>query len=46
MSKLKFGVVSKRYVQCGLVDMYSKVGLVTYAKRVFDMNQDRINGAC
>nr|XP_017246079.1 PREDICTED: pentatricopeptide repeat-containing protein At1g31790-like [Daucus carota subsp. sativus] len=43
---IKFGVVSKSYVQCGLVDMYSKVGLVPYAKRVFDMNEDRKNGAC
>lgn len=43
---IKFGVVSKSYVQCGLVDMYSKVGLVRYAKRVFDMNEDRKNGAC
>ncbi|KAL8104189.1 pentatricopeptide repeat-containing protein At1g31790 [Apium graveolens] len=43
---IKFGVASRSYVQCGLVDMYSKVGLVKYAKRVFDMNQDRKNGAC
>lgn len=43
---IKFGVVSKSYVQCGLVDMYSKVGLVRCAKRVFDMNEDRKNGAC
>ncbi|WOH11471.1 hypothetical protein DCAR_0830958 [Daucus carota subsp. sativus] len=43
---IKFGVVSKSYVQCGLVDMYSKVGLVKYAKRVFDMNEDGKNGAC
>lgn len=43
---IKYGLVSKSYVQCGLVDMYGKVGLIKNAKRVFEMNGEGRNSAC
>ncbi|GJZ26706.1 zinc finger, CCHC-type containing protein [Tanacetum coccineum] len=43
---IKLGLASKSYVQCGLVNMYGKFGLMNDAKRVFDMNESRRNRAC
>ncbi|CAK9168546.1 unnamed protein product [Ilex paraguariensis] len=35
---INLGVNLKSYVQCGLVDMYGKFGLVKDARRVFEIN--------
>ncbi|CAK9170313.1 unnamed protein product [Ilex paraguariensis] len=43
---IKLGVNLKSYVQCGLVDMYGKFGLVRDARRVFEMNGVKKNAAC
>nr|GEX36337.1 hypothetical protein [Tanacetum cinerariifolium] len=43
---IKLGLASKSYVQCGLVNMYGKFGLITDAKRVLNMNESRRNRAC
>ncbi|GJY07129.1 pentatricopeptide repeat-containing protein [Tanacetum coccineum] len=43
---IKLGLASKSYVQCGLVNMYGKFGLMNDAKRVFYMNESRRNRAC
>ncbi|GJZ42279.1 kinase-like domain, phloem protein 2-like protein [Tanacetum coccineum] len=43
---IKLGLASKSYVQCGLVNMYGKFGLISDAKRVFNMNESRRNRAC
>ncbi|GJR68402.1 pentatricopeptide repeat-containing protein [Tanacetum coccineum] len=43
---IKLGLALKSYVQCGLVNMYGKFGLMNDAKRVFDMNESRRNRAC
>ncbi|KAI3756132.1 hypothetical protein L1987_55946 [Smallanthus sonchifolius] len=43
---IKLGLASKGYVQCGLVNMYGKFGLVQHAKRVFNVNGSRRNRAC
>ncbi|XP_071737318.1 pentatricopeptide repeat-containing protein At1g31790 [Rutidosis leptorrhynchoides] len=43
---IKLGLASKSYVQCGLVHMYGKFGLINDAKKVFDMNESRRNRAC
>nr|GEW13756.1 pentatricopeptide repeat-containing protein At1g31790 [Tanacetum cinerariifolium] len=43
---IKLGLASKSYVQCGLVNMYGKFGLISDAKRVFIMNESRRNRAC
>ncbi|CAK9152927.1 unnamed protein product [Ilex paraguariensis] len=43
---IKLGVNLKSYVQCGLVDMYGKFGLVRNARRVFEMNGVKKNAAC
>ncbi|KVH91328.1 pentatricopeptide repeat-containing protein At1g31790 [Cynara cardunculus var. scolymus] len=43
---IKSGLASKSYVQCGLVNMYGKFGLIKDAKRVFYMNGRMQNNAC
>ncbi|KAL8239231.1 hypothetical protein R6Q59_015798 [Mikania micrantha] len=43
---IKLGLASKSYVQCGLVNMYGKFGLIENAKRAFDVNEKRRNRAC
>ncbi|GJV56059.1 kinase-like domain, phloem protein 2-like protein [Tanacetum coccineum] len=43
---IKLGLASKSYVQCGLVNMYGKFGLMNDANRVFNMNESRRNRAC
>ncbi|GJY97249.1 pentatricopeptide repeat-containing protein [Tanacetum coccineum] len=43
---IKLGLASKSYVQCGLVNMYGKFGLISDAKRVFNMNGSWRNRAC
>uniref|UniRef100_A0AAP0DV80 Pentatricopeptide repeat-containing protein n=1 Tax=Deinandra increscens subsp. villosa TaxID=3103831 RepID=A0AAP0DV80_9ASTR len=43
---IKLGLASKSYVQCGLVNMYGKFGLIEDAKRVFNVNENRRNRAC
>lgn len=43
---IKLGLESKSYVQCGLVNMYGKFGLINDAKRVFNVNENRRNVAC
>nr|GEZ49015.1 hypothetical protein [Tanacetum cinerariifolium] len=43
---IKLGLASESYVQCGLVNMYGKCGLMNDAKRVFDMKEIRRNRAC
>ncbi|KAJ0802251.1 putative tetratricopeptide-like helical domain superfamily [Helianthus annuus] len=43
---IKLGLASKSYVQCGLVNMYGKFGLIKDAKRVFNMNWSMRNRAC
>lgn len=39
-STIKLGLESDAYVQCGLVDMYGKCGLLREAKRVFETQND------
>lgn len=43
---VKLGLVSDAYVQCSLIDMYGRSGLVREAKLVFEMIDDRTNIAC
>lgn len=43
---IKLGLVYKRFVQCALVGMYGKFGLLKDARRVFEMNGKRRNNAC
>ncbi|GJX61133.1 pentatricopeptide repeat-containing protein [Tanacetum coccineum] len=43
---IKLGLASKSYMQCGLVNMYGKFGLMNDAKRVFYMKEGRRNRAC
>ncbi|GJU46116.1 pentatricopeptide repeat-containing protein [Tanacetum coccineum] len=43
---IKLGLASKSYVQCGLVNMYGKFGLMNDAKMVFYINYSRRNRAC
>lgn len=43
---IKLGVESNTFVQCGLVDMYGRSGLLSDAKGVFKMISDRGNAAC
>lgn len=43
---IKLGLDTDAYVQCGLVDMYGKSGLLRDAKKVFEMSSDRRNNAC
>nr|XP_043628777.1 pentatricopeptide repeat-containing protein At1g31790 [Erigeron canadensis] len=43
---IKLGLASESYVQCGLVNMYGKFGLINDAKRVFNMNDSKRNHAC
>lgn len=43
---IKLGLASKSYVQCGLVNMYGKFGLINDAKRVFNMNENKRNREC
>ncbi|KAI9154218.1 hypothetical protein LWI28_022860 [Acer negundo] len=45
-SAIKMGLESNDYVQCGLVDMYGKCGLLRDAKRVFGMISNKKNIAC
>ncbi|KDP37803.1 hypothetical protein JCGZ_06705 [Jatropha curcas] len=42
---IKLGVESNDFVQCGLIDMYSKCGIVRDAKRVFDVITDKAKTA-
>ncbi|XP_062101568.1 pentatricopeptide repeat-containing protein At1g31790-like [Humulus lupulus] len=43
---IKLGLDTDVYVQCGLVDMYGRSGLVREAKRVFEMCCDKSSNAC
>ncbi|GMN48606.1 hypothetical protein TIFTF001_017769 [Ficus carica] len=43
---IKLGFESNIYVQCGLVDMYGRSGLLREAKRVFEKSSDKRNSAC
>ncbi|KAK3032604.1 hypothetical protein RJ639_037368 [Escallonia herrerae] len=43
---IKLGLVSKNYVQSVLVGMYGRFGLVTDARRMFEINADGRNAAC
>lgn len=43
---IKLGLASDTYVQCGLIDMYGRIGLVRDARFVFEMINDRTNIAC
>ncbi|KAK1430797.1 hypothetical protein QVD17_13814 [Tagetes erecta] len=43
---IKLGLASNSYVQCGLVNMYGKFGLINDAKRVFNVNESNRNHAC
>lgn len=43
---VKIGIDSHDYVQCGLIDMYGKCGLVRDAMRVFEMIGNKNNAAC
>ncbi|KAA8521081.1 hypothetical protein F0562_011766 [Nyssa sinensis] len=45
-NSIKLGVESDIYVQCGLVDMYGKCGLLKDARRVFEMIEDKTNAVC
>ncbi|XP_054820038.1 pentatricopeptide repeat-containing protein At1g31790-like [Prosopis cineraria] len=45
-SAIKLGLVSDAYVECGLIDMYGRTGLVREAKLVFEMIHNRTNVAC
>lgn len=42
----KLGLMSNYFVQCGLIDMYAKRGLLSVARKVFEMLQDENNLAC
>ncbi|KAL5800814.1 hypothetical protein ACOSQ3_032446 [Xanthoceras sorbifolium] len=46
VNAIKIGLEWDEYVQCGLVDMYGKCGLVRDAKRVFGMISNKKNFAC
>ncbi|MFS8021472.1 putative tetratricopeptide-like helical domain superfamily [Helianthus anomalus] len=43
---IKLGLASKSYLQCGLVNMYGKFGLIKDAKRVFIVNGSMRNRVC
>ncbi|KAI4327888.1 hypothetical protein L6164_020299 [Bauhinia variegata] len=43
---IKLGLVSDTYVQCGLIDMYGRSGLLRDAKKVFETNHNQRNIAC
>ncbi|XP_059443949.1 pentatricopeptide repeat-containing protein At1g31790 [Corylus avellana] len=43
---IKLGVDRDAFVQCGLVDMYGRSGLLRDAKLVFEMVDDKRNVAC
>lgn len=43
---IKLGFESDLYVQCGLIDMYGRSGLLRDAQRVFEKSSDRRNNAC
>jgi pentatricopeptide repeat protein len=43
---IKLGVDGDAFVQCGLVDMYGRSGLLRDAKLVFEMVDDKRNVAC
>ncbi|XP_050234625.1 pentatricopeptide repeat-containing protein At1g31790 [Mercurialis annua] len=43
---LKLGLYTNTFVQCGLVDMYGKCGLIRDAKLVFELINDKTNTAC
>ncbi|KAJ7953277.1 Pentatricopeptide repeat-containing protein family [Quillaja saponaria] len=43
---IKLGLVSNTYVQCALVDMYGRSGLLRDANQVFEMIHDKRNKAC
>ncbi|XP_057965156.1 pentatricopeptide repeat-containing protein At1g31790 [Malania oleifera] len=43
---IKHGVDFGSFVQCGLIDMYGKCGLVGDAERLFEMICDKKNTAC
>lgn len=43
---IKLGLETDIYVQCSLIDMYGKCGLLKDAERVFEMIVDRKNVAC
>ncbi|XP_059663096.1 pentatricopeptide repeat-containing protein At1g31790 [Cornus florida] len=45
-SAIKLGLESDDYVQCGVVDMYGKCGLVEDARKAFEMNEEKRNAAC
>lgn len=45
-SAIKLGLELDGYVQCGLIDMYGKSGLVSDAKSVFKMCAHKSNAAC
>ncbi|XP_028772657.1 pentatricopeptide repeat-containing protein At1g31790-like [Neltuma alba] len=43
---IKLGLALDTYVECGLIDMYGRCGLVREAKLVFEMIHNRANEAC
>ncbi|XP_028094780.1 pentatricopeptide repeat-containing protein At1g31790-like [Camellia sinensis] len=43
---IKLGLESNDFVQCGLVDMYAKCGLLKHARVVFEMDGEERNAAC
>ncbi|KAK4276117.1 hypothetical protein QN277_019106 [Acacia crassicarpa] len=43
---IKLGLASDTYVECGLIDVYGRSGLVREAKLVFEMIHNRTNVAC
>ncbi|XP_040989493.1 pentatricopeptide repeat-containing protein At1g31790 [Juglans microcarpa x Juglans regia] len=43
---IKIGLDTDTYVQCGLVDMYGRSGLLKDAKLVFEVIDDKGNVAC
>lgn len=43
---IKLGLDTDTYVQCGLIDMYGRSGLLRDAKMVFQMRTDSRNDAC
>lgn len=45
-SVIKLGLESNNFVQCGLVDMYSKCGLLRNARMVFEMVGEERTEAC
>ncbi|KAL9659983.1 hypothetical protein QQ045_024793 [Rhodiola kirilowii] len=43
---IKSGCMSNSHIQCGMIDMYAKRGLLSEARRVFDTMHDETNMAC